>query len=132
MAKYTDKKADTEVAGEAFINNTGNIVGEVVSYAEPAETANDPVIAPIDANPEKFCVYLGPSVFGVIQNGTIYKGTRQEVLINLADALTKHPQIATLIVTDKTLATDRVKIKTPGNALYIVNQQFAVKLKKGD
>lgn len=66
-----------------------------------------------------FCVYIGPSITGVIQSGTIFRGTRKEVLATVADVTEKHPLVATLIVTGDTLVQDRIKVKTPGNLLYV-------------
>lgn len=66
-----------------------------------------------------FCVYLGPTITGVIQSGTIYRGEKAKVLIELEAVINKYPLIKTLIVTDKTLSEDRIKVKTPGNILYV-------------
>ncbi|MBR3767529.1 MAG: hypothetical protein IKL10_04725 [Clostridia bacterium] len=65
-----------------------------------------------------FCVYIGPTILSVIQSGTIYKGSRERVLDSLKEITEKYPLIKPLIVSDKTLAFDRVKVKTPGNILY--------------
>lgn len=67
---------------------------------------------------DAFCVYLGPTIVGVIQYGTIYMGSKEQALKTAAAAIEKYPLIARLIVTSKTLAQDRIKIKTPGNLLY--------------
>lgn len=72
-----------------------------------------------------FCVYLGPSIIGVIQNGTVFNGSKEEVLSSLKSATEKYPMIASLIVTDKTLSEDRVKVKTPGNLLYVNYHKLA-------
>lgn len=66
-----------------------------------------------------FCVYLGPTITNVVQSGTVYSGSKPEVLESISEAVKKYPLIATLIVTDKTLSDDRVKVKTPGNVLYV-------------
>lgn len=66
-----------------------------------------------------FCVYLGPTIMGVIQNGTVYRGNKQDALAEVAAAVKKYPLIASLIVTGDTLAVDRIKVKTPGNLLYV-------------
>jgi len=67
--------------------------------------------------PASFCVYIGPSIRGVIQGSTIYEGTKEETVKKLADAIEKYPLIKNLIVTDKTLAEDRIKVKTAGSPL---------------
>ncbi len=66
-----------------------------------------------------FCVYLGPTITGVIQCGTVYRGTKEKVLKELKYATEKYPLIESLVVTDKTLSKDRIKVKTPGNILYV-------------
>lgn len=66
-----------------------------------------------------FCVYIGPTITGVIQSGTIYRGNKQEVLASLALAIKKIPLIKTLVVSSETLPEDRIKVKTPGNLLYV-------------
>ena len=67
-----------------------------------------------------FCVYIGPTILNVIQNGTIYPGDKEAVLKSIADAVKRYPLIELLIVTDKTLPVDRIKVKTPGNYLYVL------------
>lgn len=58
-------------------------------------------------NTEVF-VYLGPSIRGVIQNGTIYKGTRTEVEEHLDFAISAYPDIKTLLITaDNAMAVKR-------------------------
>lgn len=66
-----------------------------------------------------FCVYLGPTITGVIQCGTVYLGAKEKVLKELKYATDKYPLIESLLVTDKTLSKDRIKVKTPGNILYV-------------
>lgn len=66
-----------------------------------------------------FCVYLGPTITGEIQSGTIYRGDKATVLTKLKSVVEKYPLVKTLIVTDKTLSEDRIKVKTPGNILYV-------------
>lgn len=78
--------------------------------------------APNKENPATtagFCVYIGPTVVGVIQNGSVLRGNKQEALRTVADAVDKYPLIASLIVSGDTLAVDRIKVKTPGNLLYV-------------
>lgn len=75
----------------------------------------------ITANDGGFCVYIGPTIVGVIQKGSIFRGGKDEVLKNnfiVSKAIEKCPGIASLIVSGKTLSEDRIKISTPGNLLY--------------
>ncbi len=60
------------------------------------------------AEKEEVYIYLGPSIRGVIQNGTIYAGTRTNVMQSLDVAITAYPDIAKLIITaDKAMAAKR-------------------------
>ena len=71
-------------------------------------------------NPDSdYCVYLGPSVLGALQTGTIYRGTKADVLKTLAPAMERYPLAASLIVTGDALPVARIKVKTPGNLLYV-------------
>lgn len=78
-----------------------------------------------------FCAYIGPSIRGVVQNGTIYEGSPDEVKARLADAIEKFPRIAALIVKGDQLADARVKVRTKGNYLFEENRRFVAELKKG-
>lgn len=89
------------------------------------ETTNmEPKEKPAD-DPGRFCVYIGPSIRGVIQSNTIYPGTKQEVQKHLADAIERYPLIAKLISTDKTFAEDRIKVNTAGNVLNVYCNKLA-------
>lgn len=78
-----------------------------------------------------FCAYLGPSIRGVVQNGTIYEGTRETVLSFLSDQIEKYPRIAKLIIPGDELPEAREKIKSKGNYLYEENRRFVAELQKG-
>lgn len=69
--------------------------------------------------PERFCVYIGPSIRGVIQSGTIFDKSLENTKAFLATAIEKYPLIGKLISTDKTIAEDRIKVKTAGNLLNV-------------
>jgi hypothetical protein len=75
--------------------------------------------------PGGFCVYIGPSIRGVIQSGTIYNGSRKKTEAFLSPAIEKYPLIAKLISTEKTFAEDRVKVKTSGNLLNVHYKKLA-------
>ena len=100
--------------------------------AEAAEEAVE-AIEEEKAEPVKtdgFFVYLGPSISGVIQNASIYKGTRAEVEQFLAGAIERFPRIKQLLISDETLPEDRAKIKTPGNLLNEIYKKLAADVKK--
>lgn len=67
---------------------------------------------------ETVFVYLGPTIAGKIQNGTIYVGGREEILARLLTILEQFPLVRNLLVPLSTLPEDRIKVKSPGNALY--------------
>lgn len=102
--------------------------------AKPADAAADtspkaakkhPAAQKKSAESGGFCVYLGPTMMGVIQRGTIYRGGRREVLDAIAPVIEQHPLIASLVVSDDTLPADRIKVKTPGNLLYVNYHKLA-------
>lgn len=66
-----------------------------------------------------FSVYIGPTIPALIQQGTIYPVSRDEAIATMQKAVDQYPQIKSLIVSGDTLASDRVKINTPGNKLYV-------------
>lgn len=63
-------------------------------------------------------VYLGPTIGGKIQNGAIFIGSRAEVLAQLLPVTQQFPLVKNLLVPLSTLAEDRIKVKTTGNALF--------------
>ncbi|MDF2984886.1 MAG: hypothetical protein K0R50_396 [Eubacterium sp.] len=80
-------------------------------------------------NVGSFCVYIGPSVRGVIQSGMVFSGTKEEAVASLPDAVHVYPLIATLIVPGGTLAEDRIKVKTAGNLLNVNYNKLVASLK---
>lgn len=76
-----------------------------------------------------FCVYLGPSIRGIVQQGTIYEGNLETVKRQLAPAIEKYPRIAALISSGDELAENRVRIKNKGNYLFEEYRKFIAELK---
>lgn len=68
--------------------------------------------------PSGFYIYIGPTIKGLIRNGTIYRGDRAHALAEAKEAIQKYPLIKTLIVSGDYLPVARLKIKTSGNALH--------------
>ena len=81
---------------------------------------------------DTFCVYLGPTIRGVIQYGTIYPGGRAATLERLKGEIAKYPLIAELISEGDALVTDRIKVKTKGNYLYEAKRRLVAELTKGE
>ena len=76
---------------------------------------------PVAAAGGGYCCYIGPSIPGLIRNGAVFRGS-------LKDACAQaEPLVKTLIVSSETLPGDRLKVKTPGNALYVNYRRIAGK-----
>lgn len=93
---------------------------ETIDAGVPDEELNKHI-----GKPASFCVYIGPSIRGVIQSGTIYGKSLEETKLFLAPAIKKYPLIGKLISTDKTIAEDRIKVKTAGNLLNVYYTKLA-------
>ena len=72
-----------------------------------------------------FYCYIGPNLAGLIQSGTIYMSTKKDALAAAARAIEKQPLVKTLIVSGAALPEARLKVKKPGNALYVNYQKVA-------
>jgi len=92
-----------------------------------ASKVKKPAVKP-PSQREGFCVYLGPTIRGVISFGQIIRGNLDDAKAELWEALKKHPLIASLIVTGDYLPEARIKVKTPGNALYAVYMKLLKEL----
>ena len=79
------------------------------------------------AEPENVYVYIGPSVYGLLQSGTIYRGTKADVMARLKLAAERYPMLDELIARDTDLAAARQKIKQGGTLLA---KAYAAMLKK--
>ena len=77
--------------------------------------------------PSGIYIYIGPNIKKYIQTGTIYRGTRAHALKQAAAAIEAHPLVKTLIVSGDALPEARIKVKTPGNALYANYKKLAGK-----
>ena len=67
-----------------------------------------------------FSAYIGPTIPGIIQSGTIYPVGKEEALKlpELELAISKRPGVAGLVVDGATLPEDRIKVKKRGEPLY--------------
>lgn len=125
--------AEKKKAAETAETNTTETAESVVT-AEAIETekaATKTSQKKTVSNSSGFCVYIGPTIQGVIQSGTVYSGTREDAYKQLEAAIERYPLIAKMIVTGDTLATDRIKVKTPGNQLYALYHRLASQIKEG-
>jgi hypothetical protein len=121
----TNKKAATPAAVEdaPAVEPTGT--------EENAAQPNDGAPKTTAPKPAKcgFCVYLGPTIRAEIQTATIFDVSRDKALKDNAELITKYPLVAALIVPGDEIATARIKVANPGNALYVKYMQLAGQLK---
>ncbi len=69
-------------------------------------------------NRNEFCVYIGPSVRGLIQSNTVYRGSREDALKKAALAVNEYPDyISKLIVTGAKLPLAR-RALDDANSVY--------------
>jgi hypothetical protein len=80
-----------------------------------------------EVNKSGVYVYIGPNIKGLIQTGSIYRGTREDAHKAAAAAIEKHPLVKTLIVSGDALPEARLKVKAPGNVLYANYKKLAGK-----
>ena len=80
-----------------------------------------------EVNKSGVYVYTGPNIKGLIQTGSIYRGTREDAYKAAAAAIEKQPLVKTLIVSGDALPEARLKVKVPGNVLYANYKKLAGK-----
>lgn len=78
---------------------------------------------------QKCCCYIGPTVIGVIQYGTMYAGSRADILKrpDVKLAVEKYPAVAELIVEGEALQESKAAIKSKCGALYHAYKAVAKK-----
>lgn len=107
------------------------VKAEKAAKAAEPEKATEPAKVPekkeAPKNEASFFVYLGPTILGVIQNASIY--TAAEVG-KLDAAIEKYPRIKALLISDKTIAEDRINVTKPGTRLYAEYHRLVNELKK--
>ncbi len=68
---------------------------------------------------KKCYIYIGPTIRGLIQEGTAYVGvTRDEAIAPARSAIEKRPTINNMIVPAEIATQERIKARTPDTALY--------------
>lgn len=79
-----------------------------------------------------FCAYIGPTIRGVIQYGSIYDGCKRDALKSpaLCRAVDAYPEISELLVPGNSLTAARKKINTPGSLLYVRYKALAERAEK--
>ena len=92
-----------------------------------AETAGNEKKSRAGTCPSGFYIYIGPSIRGLLQTGTIFRGSKAHARRMAQKAIEKQPLVKTLIVSGDCLPEARLKVKTPGNALYANYRKIAGK-----
>ncbi len=96
--------------------------------AAPVETAKVSAEKPTaESNQSGFYCYIGPNIKGLIQGGSIFRGTRAEALEKAKKAIQAQPLVKALIVSGDALPKARLQVKKPGNALYVNYQKLTGK-----
>lgn len=80
-----------------------------------------------DIDRSGFYIYIGPSIRGLIWTGTIFRGTREEACRRAEAVIEQQPLVKSLIVSGDALPEARMKVRTPGNALYANYNKLAGK-----
>lgn len=120
--------AETENAAE---NSVISQHSDMKKAAESAQTAEKTVIAKTEKNAKRIYVYIGPSIKGVITSGSIFAGSKKDLLSRIevsakaADAERLMENIGRLIFADVNVAAARDKLKTGGNSLSIAYNAVA-------
>lgn len=70
--------------------------------------------------PNSVFVYLGPTIRGIIQQGTIYNGTLSSILEELKPIWQRYPKIPRLIVEDKHVAEVKNKLRDGTTNIYSI------------
>lgn len=99
------------------------------------EAVTEPIEEPAPKKEEaqkqaSFFVYLGPTITGLIQNASIWEGTREDVEQRLADAIGKYPRIKVLLIPAERIVQDRDAVTRPGSRLNAEYRHLVRELKK--
>lgn len=112
--------SDTKTGAEAPENVT------VSKSPHSSEKEKNPEKAKAEAAPQNksaVFAYIGPNIRGVITNGTIFTGKKDEIVneiktrADVAGQSAKMPKIAQLIVADVNISKAKAQLKAGGNAL---------------
>lgn len=95
-------------------------VEETVTPAPVNEVAPD----------DKIFVYLGPTIGGLIQKGSIYHGKDKESIPELALPLEKIPKIKQLLVEDINIREVQQKLNSAENNAYTIAEKAIVEAAK--
>ena len=72
-----------------------------------------------------FCVYIGPTVKGLIQSGTVFPTTRENAIRAHRAVFSERAGLLPLLVASDALPDALKAVKTPGSALYGIYKKAA-------
>ena len=81
--------------------------------------------APVTEEKTEIYVYVGPTVRGVLQSGTIYRGKKADIIGTLAE---KYPQIEKLTVKSSETAEARRKIQNGEGIISLAYKTLSEKM----
>lgn len=111
---------DGEKSADAVGENTGEPSEAAVDNPDPAGSESEPCVF----------VYLGPTIRGVITNGGIFAGTREEISKRFEKSIEKYPQINRLIVADIGVAKAREMLAKGEGAISVAYKKLAESINK--
>ena len=104
-----DTKKTTKKAEEAAKTVCDEVAAASVKVAEETVVTAE--------KPDTF-VYVGPNLpKGLLKKGSVFNGTRTEVMKHLENVTAAYPEISALLVTSDKLPDAKVKLQTGGNLL---------------
>lgn len=111
------------------------------TYMDTCEEKNEQTIAPVtpsvlDENEKKltrFCVYIGPTITGLITAQQVLRGTKEDALRQADTAVKQYPQyVPRLMIPDGELPQARLQVRQKGTLLHTTYQKFLQILKGGN
>lgn len=69
--------------------------------------------SPIAAPGTEYCVYLGPTIIGVVQQGTVFPMPKDKAVSGIP-RIAEYPEIASLVFSGTELPEARISVRTPG------------------
>lgn len=82
------------------------------------------------AAPNDFCAYIGPTVRGFVQQGTIFPDSKDKVLDRMVSVCKRYPEFSFFVIQGQDLADARKAIKKPGTLLYAKNSAMLSRMKE--
>lgn len=103
------------------------------AYREETEKIVTSAAPPVlQKKSDRFCVYIGPSILGLLSAQQVFRGIKEDALQQINEAVKKYPQcVPRLLVTDEELPQARLQVRQQGTLLYTTYQKFLQELRKG-